>query len=137
MKDTWGVLMRRDSPLARQDTVSPHDLWDKPLILSRQVDNKSGLYRWLKKEPSELYTVATYNLIYNASLMVDEGLGYAFTLDKLVNTTGSNLCFRLLKPKLELGMHLVWKKSQTFSKAAELFWEYLQTHLASFQSNSM
>ena len=29
MKDTWGVLMRRDSPLAGQDAVSPRDLWDK------------------------------------------------------------------------------------------------------------
>ena len=133
MKDTWGVLMRRDSPLARRDTVSPRDLWDKPLILSRQVDNKSGLYRWLGKEPSELHTVATYNLIYNASLMVDEGMGYAFTLDKLVNTTGSGLCFRPLKPRLELGMYLVWKKSQVFSKAAELFLEALQEHLEAFQ----
>lgn len=130
MKDTWGVLMRRDSPLARQDAVLPQDLWDKPLILSRQMDNKSGLYRWLRKEPSELRTVATYNLIYNASLMVDEGMGYAFTLNKLVNTTGSNLCFRPLKPKLELGMYLVWKKSQIFSKAAELFLDRLQAHLA-------
>ena len=126
MKDTWGVLMRRDSPLAQRETVSPRDLWDKPLILSRQVDNKSGLYRWLRKEPSELHTVATYNLIYNASLMVDEGMGYAFTLDKLVNTTGSNLCFRPMKPKMELGMYLVWKKSQLFSRAAELFLEQLQ-----------
>ena len=130
MKDTWGVLMRRDSPLAQQETVSPRDLWDKPLILSRQVDNKSGLYRWLRKEPSELHTVATYNLIYNASLMVDEGMGYAFTLDKLVNTAGSNLCFLPLKPRLELGMYLVWKKSQLFSRAAELFLERLQTQLA-------
>lgn len=129
MKDTWGVLMRRDSPLAQQNTVSPGDLWDKPLILSRQVDNKSGLYRWLRKEPSELRTVATYNLIYNASLMVDEGMGYAFTLDKLVNTTGSQLCFRPLHPKLELGMYLVWKKSQIFSKAAELFLQHLQEYL--------
>ena len=129
MKDTWGVLMRRDSPLSAQDTVSPRDLRDKPLILSRQVDNKSGLYRWLGKEPSELHTVATYNLIYNASLMVDEGMGYAFTLDKLVNTTGSNLCFRPLRPRLELGMYLVWKKSQIFSRAAELFLEHLQAHL--------
>lgn len=130
MKDTWGVLMRRDSPLAQQNTVSPRDLWDKPLILSRQVDNKSGLYRWLRKEPSELRTVATYNLIYNASLMVDEGMGYAFTLDKLVNTTGSQLCFRPLHPKLELGMYLVWKKSQIFSKAAELFLQHLQEYLS-------
>jgi len=129
MKDTWGVLMRRDSPLAQRETVSPRDLWDKPLILSRQVDNKSGLYRWLRKEPSELHTVATYNLIYNASLMVDEGMGYAFTLDKMVNTAGSNLCFRPLKPKMELGMYLVWKKSQLFSRAAELFLEQLQAQL--------
>ena len=125
----WGVLMRRDSPLARQDTVSPRDLRDKPLILSRQTDNKSGLYRWLGKEPEQLHTVATYNLIYNASLMVDEGMGYAFTLDKLVNTTGSNLCFRPLEPKLELGMYLVWKKSQIFSKAAEVFLDYLEEGL--------
>lgn len=129
MKDTWGVLMRRDSPLAHRETVSPRDLWDKPLILSRQVDNKSGLYRWLGREPSELHTVSTYNLIYNASLMVDEGMGYAFTLDKLVNTTGSNLCFRPLKPRLELGMYLVWKKSQIFSRAAELFLEGLDAQL--------
>ena len=130
MKDTWGVLMRRDSPLAHRESVSPRDLWDKPLILSRQVDNKSGLYRWLGREPSELHTVSTYNLIYNASLMVDEGMGYAFTLDKLVNTIGSNLCFRPLKPRLELGMYLVWKKSQIFSRAAELFLNGLQTQLA-------
>lgn len=135
MKDIWGVLMRRDSPLAWQDSVAPQDLWDKPLILSRQIDNKSGLYRWLRKEPSELHTVATYNLIYNASLMVDEGMGYAFTLDKLVNTKGSHLCFRPLKPKLELGMYLVWKKSQIFSKAAELFLERLQEQLASLHES--
>lgn len=133
MKDTWGVLMQRSSPLAEKDAVSPQDLWDKPLILSRQVDNKSGLYRWLKKEPSELHTVATYNLIYNASLMVDEGMGYAFTLDKLVNTTGSSLCFRPLKPRLELGMYLVWKKSQTFSRAMELFQDQLQENLTTLR----
>lgn len=133
MKDTWGVLMRRDSPLVEKKTIVPQDLWDKPLILSRQMDNKSGLYRWLRKEPSQLHTVATYNLIYNASLMVDEGMGYAFTLDKLVNTTGSNLHFRPLQPKLELGMYLVWKKSQIFSKAEELFLARLQAHLAVLQ----
>ena len=75
-------------------------------------------------------TVATYNLIYNASLMVDEGMGYAFTLDKLVNTKGSNLCFRPLRPRLEMGMYLVWKKSRVFSKASELFLERLRDYLA-------
>lgn len=126
MRDTWGVLMRKDSPLAKQDSVCPEDLWELPLILSRQADNKSSLYRWLGKSPGELNTVATYNLIYNASLMVDEGIGYALTLDRLVNTSESNLCFRPLKPSLELGMYLVWKKSRVFSKASELFLGCLQ-----------
>lgn len=135
MKDTWGVLMQRSSPLAEKTAISPQDLWDKPLILSRQVDNKGELYRWLRKEPTELHTVATYNLIYNASLMVDEGMGYAFTLDKLVNTTGSNLCFRPLKPKLELGMYLVWKKSQIFSRAMELFLELIRENLSPSQED--
>ena len=136
MKDTWGVLMQRSSPLAEKDAVTPRDLWGKPLILSRQVDNKSGLYRWLRKEPTELHTVATYNLIYNASLMVDEGMGYAFTLDKLVNTTGTHLCFRPLKPKLELGMYLVWKKSQVFSRAMELLLEQLHENLTPFHEEN-
>ena len=137
MKDTWGVLMQRSSPLAEKAAVLPQDLWDKPLILSRQVDNKSGLYRWLRKEPTELYTVATYNLIYNASLMVDEGMGYAFTLDKLVNTTGSDLCFRPLKPKLEMGMYLVWKKSQIFTRAMELFLGLIQKNLSPSQEEEV
>lgn len=122
MKDTWGVLMRRDSPLAHRESVSPRDLWDKPLILSRQVDNKSGLYRWLRREPSELHTVATYNLIYNASLMVDEGMGYAFTLDKLVNTTGSNLCFRPLKPDWSWGCIWCGKNPRSFPERRSSFW---------------
>lgn len=130
MRDVWGVLMPRSSPLAELESVRPRDLWDKPLILSRQVDNKSGLYRWLGRKPDQLNTVATYNLIYNASLMVDEGMGYAFTLDKLVNTTGSQLCFRPLEPRLELGMYLVWKKYRVFSRAAELFLETLEESLS-------
>ena len=128
MKDTWGVLMQRSSPLAEKAAVLPQDLWDKPLILSRQVDNKSGLYRWLRKEPTELY---------NASLMVDEGMGYAFTLDKLVNTTGSDLCFRPLKPKLEMGMYLVWKKSQIFTRAMELFLGLIQKNLSPSQEEEV
>ena len=130
MRDTWGVLLRRDSPLAGKQALSPRNLWDEPLILSRQADNKSGLYRWLGREPGQLHVVATYNLIYNASLMVDEGMGCAFALDKLINTRGSSLCFRPLSPRLELGMHLVWKKSRSFSRAAELFLEGLQALLA-------
>lgn len=122
VKDTWGVLTRRDSSLAVGESVRAEDLWDKPLILSRQVTSGSQLFRWLKKEPAELNVAAYYNLAYNSSLMAAEGLGCALILDKLIHLSGdSELCFRPLEPRLEIEIHLVWKKHQVFSKAAELF----------------
>lgn len=130
MKDTWGVLMRKDSLLASKKYVTPEDLWEKPLILSRQAINGGVLASWFKKDLSSLNVSATYNLIYNGSLMVDEGMGYAVTLDKLINTSGeSNLCFKPLNPKLEIGMSIVWKKHQIFSKASEKFLERLKKDL--------
>ena len=40
------------------------------------------------------------------------------------------LCFRPLEPKLEVGLHIAWKKYQFFSKAAEKFLECLQREIA-------
>ena len=126
-KDVWGVLMRKDAPLASQPSVAPEDLWDKPLIMSRQQSENSGLGKWLKKSFARLNITATYSLIFNASLLADEGIGYALTLDRLINTTGaSTLCFRPLNPPLEAGMSLVWKQYQVFTKASGKFLETLR-----------
>lgn len=126
IKDTWGVLMRRDSSLAQKEFIQPEDLWDKPLIVSHQKSDNPYIARWLKQDISKLNVVATYNLVFNASLLVDEGLGYALTLDKLINTEGSNLCFRPLSPHLDASACIVWKRYQVFSKAAERFLQQLQ-----------
>ena len=126
IKDTWGVLMRKDSPLAEKETICPEDLWDKPLIVSHQKGDDRYLNQWLQREESELHIVATYNLLFNASLLVDEGLGYALCYDKLINTKGSNLCFRPFSPGLEARGFIVWKKYQVFSKAANIFLQYLR-----------
>jgi DNA-binding transcriptional LysR family regulator len=126
VKDIWGVLMRRDAPLAQKDKITPDDLIGHPLIISRQADKNNDLSEWFNKHNSEPNIVATYNLVYNASLMVDEGMGYALCLDKIINTSGdSNLCFRPLEPRVELEMNLVWKKYQILTKAAEKFLDIL------------
>ena len=126
IQDTWGVLMRKDSPLAEKETICPEDLWDKPLIVSHQKGDDVYLNQWLQREESELHIVATYNLLFNASLLVDEGLGYALCYDKLINTKGSNLCFRPFSPRLEAHGFIVWKKYQVFSKATNIFLQYLR-----------
>lgn len=129
VKDTWGVLMRKDSPLAGKEVIRPEDLWDKPLIVSHQKGDDVYLNRWLQREASELHIVATYNLLFNASLLVDEGLGYALCYDRLINTQGSNLCFRPFSPGLEARGFIVWKKYQMFSKAAGIFLQHLREML--------
>lgn len=129
-KDTWGVLMLKDAPLAQKEAVHPEDLWDKPLILSRQHRDGSALSIWLNKSETDLNIVATYNLLYNGSILVSEGIGYAITLDKIINTQGSNLCFRPLTPSLQAGLCIVWKKYQVFTKAAQLFLQALQENLS-------
>lgn len=122
LSDTWGVLMRKDSPLSQKEKISPEDLWDKQLLLSRQTLGKSGVTEWFNKPVEELNVVGTGNLLYNTSLLVKEGLGYAVTLDKIINTTGdSDLCFRPLYPDLISHLEIAWKKHEAFSRCAEVF----------------
>ncbi|WP_276850632.1 LysR family transcriptional regulator [Enterocloster lavalensis] len=120
--DTWGLLMPRDCPLAARPVIRPQDLRDLPLITSRQSMLSNEFSGWLGKEFEKLRIVATYNLVYNASLLVAAGMGYALCLDKLVNTSEeSPLCFRPLEPRMEVHLDIVWKKYQVFSGAAERF----------------
>lgn len=125
--DTWGVLMRKDSPLAAKERITPEDLWDKPLIRSRQSVGKNKISEWFIKTSDELNIVATGNLLYNMSLLVEQGVGYAVSLDKIINTSGnSNLCFRPLYPELISHLDIAWKKYQVFPKHIQIFLQRLQ-----------
>ena len=129
-KDTWGLIMKKDSELAKKKSIIKTDLLNIPLIISRQVietemqDNDFS--RWFSDTFDKLNIVATYNLIYNALIMVREGMGYALCLDKLIdNMHNENICFIPLKPKLESGLNIVWKKNQEFSRASKIFLDRL------------
>lgn len=129
--DVWGLLMRKDSPLAANKTIQSGDLAGLPLLCSRQSMVKNEISGWMGDGYDKLNIITTYNLVYNASIMVEEGMGYALTLDKIIRTSGDSLlCFRPLEPKLEVGLDIAWKKYQVFSRAAEKFLEYLQEDVA-------
>lgn len=135
-KDAWGVLMRKDDPLAEKENISAEDIIDKPLIISHQTHENTEIKEWFKKDISSLNIAATYDLIYNASHFVKNGLGYALVLDKLLNTTGeSPLCFKPLYPPLEAGLCIVWKKNQIFSRASKAFLSALQDEINLNNSN--
>lgn len=130
-KDTWGVIMRRDSPLAEKEMIHKEDLLSVPLICSRQAisgDRRNNEFAgWFGEDFDKLDIVTTFNLVYNAAIMVEAGIGYAIAIDKITNTAeGSSLCFRPLEPRLDSGLNVIWKKYQVFSSAAGLFLEKLR-----------
>ena len=124
-KDVWGVVTRKDSPLAARQAITRQDLLGEPLI--RRTSAKNEFIEWFKDDFEKLDVVATLNLVYNAALLAESGVGHVVTLDGLVNTSEhSNLCFRFLEPRLESGLNIVWKKYQVFSPAAEVFLQKIQ-----------
>lgn len=141
VKDVWGVLMPRDSPLAKKKNIVKDDLLKVPLICSRQImqKNKTGnkVADWFSADYDKLNIIASYNLIFNASLLVEKGIGYALTLDGLVDTMDNDrLCFRPLNPTLESELSMVWKKYQVFSSPAEVFVQTMQDKAAIWQKDS-
>lgn len=124
--DTWGVVLRRDHPLAQKEAFTPDDLLEVPLICPRQALQRE-LSDWFQEKVDRLNIVATCNLVYNGGVLAREGLGCLLTFDKLVDTgPKSPLCFRPLTPPLRSRLFLVWKKYAVFSPVAEVFLHALQ-----------
>lgn len=128
--DIFGLLMRKDCPLAELDTIRPENIGDYPVLVAHQQIEGNVLSGWLGREVQSLNIIGTFNLITNPAMMIEQGFGMAFTFDNLVNIPeNSKLCFRPLEPKVEAELYLVWKKFQMFTKPAELFLESIQNHL--------
>lgn len=126
VQDAWGVLMRKDDPLAQRETIQAGDLRNLPLICSRQALEEE-MVKWFGDELEKLNIVATYDLMYNASILTREGLGYTIGFQNLVDTgADSELCVRPLEPPLASPMYLIWKKYQVFTPVASLLLEELK-----------
>ncbi len=121
-KETWGVLMRDDHPLADRETIMPDDIADYPLILPLREWVRAEILNWLKREEKELNIPLSYTLLSNAVLLVEEGLGCAFCLDgALAIHSSPRLRFIPVRPEHITRSVLVWKKNHLFSPATSLF----------------
>ena len=120
MKDTWGLLLRKDDPLSRKESFRTEDLKDLPLICSRQwIDQEFP--QWFPASAGSLRITATYNLVFNGSVLVRSGVGCAVVLDRLVHTgPDSDLVFRPLQGVPQTDLYVIWRKKQTLSPIAEL-----------------
>lgn len=125
LPDQWGILTRRDHPLGQQETVTADDLRDLPLIVSEQLQGNRTFAERTGLDWDTVHIVGTYNLLFNASLLVKEGVGHALCLDRIVNTSGSELIFVPLTPALTANTYLIWKKQAVLSRPAKTLLEWM------------
>lgn len=126
VSDRWGIMVNENHELAKNKFVTPDDLADQPLLISSQTLVNNQLSEWLGGNLNNFKIVGSYNLLYNASLLVKEGSTIAFCIDGIVNTKDSGLVFIPLKPALTSTISIIWKKKQIFSNAGSLFLKNLR-----------
>lgn len=121
LADYFGLIMQAADELAKNEYITIDDLVGLPLFCSEQ-SWKADITRWCGNRINELNLEGSYHLPYNASMFTKEGLGYLLTFENLIDTSEKNgLVFRLLKPKLECKMYLIWKKNIKLSPIAQRF----------------
>ena len=129
--DTWGVLLLKDDPIVKKGFVRPEDLLERPLLSSYQAMAEGEFVEWLGYPVERLNVVGLHNLMYNASVMVREGIGIVLTIDGIIDTSEqSDFRFVPLKPEMTARLVLAWRKDAVFSPAAGKFLELAREELA-------
>lgn len=115
----WGILFKEDKKYSKMKSISIKELSTLPLIVSRQISK----YHLL--DIKNFNIVATYNLLYNAKLMAEIGMGYVLCLSNIINTAGTNLCFIPLSSQTKFNLNIIWKKQAIYSKPVLKLIDYL------------
>ena len=132
-KDTWGVMMRNDHPLAQKGYVEPDDLREIPLLMPGRFLIQKEWASWFGGQMDNLNIVVTYNLLYNAALLVENGVGSALCLK--LEAHYDNLTFVPVSPQLEMRSQMAWKKNQFLSPAASEFIKYAKDYMEEMKNN--
>ena len=128
-KETWGILVRRDHQLAKKETVTAEDIKQYPLIMPGRENAKEQILHWMQCEERHLDIPAYYNILSNAALLVEAGMGCAVCLDGALSIHADpELCFRQIHPAHVTRSVILWKKNHLFSQAASLFVQTIQEH---------
>jgi DNA-binding transcriptional LysR family regulator len=126
-QEKWGVLMRRDDPLAQKKYVRIQDMLSLPLIIPRRTIVQNEITSWLGVENDSLCIYASHNLLTNAMLLVERKLGYAICVSGAYTIRESNsTCFVPFEPERITTHVIAWKKNKIFSSATAHFIQFIK-----------
>ncbi|WP_416037975.1 LysR family transcriptional regulator [Lactobacillus crispatus] len=129
-KDTWGVLMTKDDPLAKKSAITAEDLVGRNVLNSQQAENRKYFDSWFGNYKEQINIIGTVNLNFNGTLLVKNKAAIMLTLDKLANISDeSNLTFRPITPMLKQPVTVIWKRETNLSPVADLFLNRLRASI--------
>ena len=129
-KDTWGVLMTKDDPLAKKSAITAEDLVGRNVLNSQQAENRKYFDSWFGNYKEQINIIGTVNLNFNGTLLVKNKAAIMLTLDKLANISDeSNLTFRPITPMLKQPVTVIWKRETNLSSVADLFLNRLRASI--------
>ncbi|MDO4301122.1 MAG: LysR family transcriptional regulator [Clostridia bacterium] len=130
IQENWVVLMRADDPLTENDYITVEDLSKLPLIITKRQSVRNEIESWFMRYMDKLNIVASSNLSTNASILVEQNVGYALVIEGAMPFLDkTKVTYRPLYPERKTTSVLVWKKHQPFSLAVTKFLEYIQCNL--------
>lgn len=125
--EKWGIIMHKDSPLAKKDKIKAKDLKNLTVGYSNRREVQKLLSKHLKLDVTELDTLVTFNLISNVIGLAEKNQVHLLTLVSVINEGDENeITYRLFERELSTTMAFVWKKGKTFNDATLKFIQFLK-----------
>ncbi|AUI71681.1 LysR family transcriptional regulator [Companilactobacillus alimentarius] len=131
--ESWGILIRNDSPLSKKIYITAKDLKDQALIMSHSQQMQNEINHWFGRYAKSIEFVSTYNLLYNSAILVKRGLGSALSLN--LEAKYDDVTFVPLKPALTYNSVLAWKADETSSRTVSTFIEFAKKYLESISKD--
>lgn len=128
-QNRWGILMRKTEPMAAKQVITPGDLLGLSLLTSVQSRAQDTFRDWAGDLINQYHFVGSYNLLYNAELLVKAGAGMALAYDGIANLYDQDLVFRPLAPALTDANILIWNKARQLPNVAQLFLKLLRERI--------
>lgn len=128
LQDTWGLLMRKDDPLAAKPHITPADIRPLPLLAGRSENFRSLMSGWLGYDFNRLNIIGTSFLTSSTEHLIREQVAYAIVKEGIANEgVSSGICFRPFFPEVKSSVYLVWSSNRELSRLQELFLDEMKT----------
>lgn len=134
VREKWGILVRKDSPLSQKEQIGPQDLAGISLVTGARGFHKE-LSGWFGDCYDRLEIAAVGNLLYNEAMLVESGMDAVLCIQ--LHCSYEDLQFIPLYPAVESSTALVWKKDAVFSRTTTAFIDFVLPYLKVISDNKI